>query len=225
MPPTTMLCDSTAGGLMSKLLPPQMSSAACWNRKAKPTVSSTWRSGSKPSWRRNTRSISKPTMRDGAGRDRDRQQPGAGGPDHGERDIAAQHEIGAVRQVDDAHHAENQRQAAAHQEQQRAIGNAVEGLDQPEIQVHPHSRNLNPRGQAYMRPRRWPERREVSNERPLALSCRVPEFLRAAAVADLGGVEIALGIDGDVVHPLELAGLAAVAAPLGEHFAGVAAAA
>ncbi len=46
MPPTTMLCVNAAGGLMSMLLPPQMSSAPCWNRKAKPTVSSTWRSTS-----------------------------------------------------------------------------------------------------------------------------------------------------------------------------------
>jgi len=35
-------------------------------------------------------------------------------------------EVGAVRQIDDPHHAENQREAAAHQEQQRAIGNPIE---------------------------------------------------------------------------------------------------
>ena len=45
---------------MSNGLPPQMSSAACWNRNAKPTVSSTCRSGSNPSGRRNTRSITSP---------------------------------------------------------------------------------------------------------------------------------------------------------------------
>jgi len=45
---------------MSKLLPVQMSRAACWKRKAKPTVSSTWRNGSKPSGRRNTRSMTSP---------------------------------------------------------------------------------------------------------------------------------------------------------------------
>src|SRR5262245_17834513 len=32
------------------------------------------------------------------------------------------------------------------------------------------------------------------------------EFLDAAAVADLGGVDGALGVDGHVVHPLEVAG-------------------
>ena len=70
---------------------------------------------------------------DGQSGDRDRQVPRAGGPDHRQRDIAAQHEVRAVRQVDDPHHAEDQRQAAAEQKQQRAVGNAVEGLDDPEI--------------------------------------------------------------------------------------------
>ena len=56
-----MLPVSASGGLMSKLLPVQMSSAACWNRNAKPTVSSTCRSGSNPSGRRKIRSISSPT--------------------------------------------------------------------------------------------------------------------------------------------------------------------
>ena len=60
-PPTTTLLVNTSGGLMSKLLPVQMSSAACWNRNAKPTVSSTCRSGSNPSGRRKIRSISRPT--------------------------------------------------------------------------------------------------------------------------------------------------------------------
>ena len=46
-----------------------------------------------------------------------------------------------------------------------------------------------------------------------------PELLHPAAEADLGGVEGALGVDGDVVHPLELAGLAAVAAPLRQDLA------
>ena len=56
-----MLLVSASGGLMSKLLPVQMSSAACWKRNAKPTVSSTWRSGSNPKGRKNTRSITTPT--------------------------------------------------------------------------------------------------------------------------------------------------------------------
>ncbi len=49
------------GGVISKLLPLHRSSAACWNRKANPTVSSTCRSGSNPSGRRKMRSISSPT--------------------------------------------------------------------------------------------------------------------------------------------------------------------
>ena len=57
----TMLRVSASGGLMSKLFPVQISNAACWNRKAKPTVSSTCRSGSKPNGRRKIRSISRPT--------------------------------------------------------------------------------------------------------------------------------------------------------------------
>ena len=43
------------------------------------------------------------------------------------------------------------------------------------------------------------------------------EFLYPAAEADFGGIEIAFRINSDVVHPLELAGLAAVTAPLRKH--------
>jgi hypothetical protein len=52
-----------------------------------------------------------------------RQRPGEGGADHVEA---------AVRQVDDAHDAEHQCQAAGHQEQQQAVLQAVEQLDQEE---------------------------------------------------------------------------------------------
>ena len=38
--------------------------------------------------------------------------------------------------IDDPHDAENQRQAAAHQEQQRAIRYPVEGLDDPKLRIH-----------------------------------------------------------------------------------------
>ena len=41
-----------------------------------------------------------------------------------------------MRQIDDAHNAKNQGQAASHQEQKRAIGNAVEGLNYPEMHIH-----------------------------------------------------------------------------------------
>ena len=39
--------------------------------------------------------------------------------------------------IDDAHHAEDQREAAADQKQKGAVGNAVEGLNQPELRIHP----------------------------------------------------------------------------------------
>ena len=41
-----------------------------------------------------------------------------------------------MRQVDDAHDAEDQRQSAADKKQQRAVGHAVEGLDHPELCIH-----------------------------------------------------------------------------------------
>src|SRR6478609_2591946 len=41
-----------------------------------------------------------------------------------------------MRQVDDAHDPEDQRKAAAHQEQQRAVGNSAERLDDPELRIH-----------------------------------------------------------------------------------------
>src|SRR5258708_24671956 len=41
-----------------------------------------------------------------------------------------------MREVDDPHHAENQREAATDQKQQRAIRNSVEGLGQPELRIH-----------------------------------------------------------------------------------------
>ena len=56
-----MLLVSASGGLISKLLPVQISSAACWNRNAKPTVSNNCRNGSKPNGRKKNRSISRPS--------------------------------------------------------------------------------------------------------------------------------------------------------------------
>src|SRR5258708_20385616 len=42
-----------------------------------------------------------------------------------------------MREIDDSHHAENEREPTTHQEQQRAVRNSIEGLDQPELRVHP----------------------------------------------------------------------------------------
>ena len=51
-------------------------------------------------------------------------------------DVSAEEKIRAMRQVDDAHDAEDQRQSAADKKQQRAVGHAVEGLDHPELRIH-----------------------------------------------------------------------------------------
>jgi hypothetical protein len=75
--------------------------------------------------------------RDGERRRRQREQPGPGGPDHRQCHVAAKQEVGAVRQIHDAHDAEDQRQPAREQEQQRPVRHAVEDLDQPELRVQP----------------------------------------------------------------------------------------
>ena len=72
----------------------------------------------------------------GERRHRQRQRPGAGGVDDGQSDIAAPQKIGAMGKIDDAHDAKNQRQAAADEEQQRAIGHTVENLNDPELRIH-----------------------------------------------------------------------------------------
>jgi hypothetical protein len=63
------------------------------------------------------------------------EQPGAGGPDHRQRDVAPEQEERAVREIDDAHHPEYQGEAAREQKQQGTVGNAVERLDHPEVKV------------------------------------------------------------------------------------------
>ena len=49
---------------------------------------------------------------------------------HGE--VGAEHVLDAVRQIDEVHHAEHQRQAGRDQEQQNAELDAVEDLDEEE---------------------------------------------------------------------------------------------
>ena len=61
-----------------------------------------------------------------------RRQQIAGLQYQGKRQVSADHVKTAVRQIDDAHNAKNQRQAASHQEQQEAILQAVEELNQEE---------------------------------------------------------------------------------------------
>src|SRR5262249_34001724 len=55
-----------------------------------------------------------------------------------------------------------------------------------------------------------------------ALSLDLLEPLHAAAGADLGGVEAALGVDREVVHPLDLPGHPPGPADPRQHLAGVA---
>src|SRR5262249_12033854 len=51
-------------------------------------------------------------------------------------EIGAEHEERTVRQIRDAHQAENQREARRQQEQQAAEGHAVQRLDDPELPLH-----------------------------------------------------------------------------------------
>src|SRR6186997_3407321 len=50
----------------------------------------------------------------------------------------------------------------------------------------------------------------------------IAEFLRAFSGINFGGVNIALGVDGEIVHPVELASVTAVAAERPHDLAGVA---
>src|SRR5262249_9493509 len=54
-------------------------------------------------------------------------------PDDGEPDISSQQIIGAVRHVDDPHHAEDKGESSRKQEKERAVGDAVESLRDPEF--------------------------------------------------------------------------------------------
>src|SRR5262249_53468534 len=84
------------------------------------------------------------------------------GPDHRQCNIAAQEKIRAMGKIDDTHDAEDEREPAAQQKQERAVRHAVEGLNQPESRIHPLGHRLRcrvtmrdnaSRGSAYaMRP-------------------------------------------------------------------------
>src|SRR6478736_6397705 len=67
---------------------------------------------------------------------RNGQRPRAGSPDYRKRDIAAEQEIRTMREINDAHHTENQGQAATHEKQQCAVRDAVESLNYPELRTH-----------------------------------------------------------------------------------------
>ena len=50
--------------------------------------------------------------------------------------VGAQHEERAVSQVDDVHHAENQRQACCEEEEQQPVCDPIEPLDDDEVRGH-----------------------------------------------------------------------------------------
>ena len=59
-------------------------------------------------------------------------------PDHCQPNVASQQVVGAMRHVDDAHHAKDERQPASEQKQQRTIRDAVEELSNPQFHLqHP----------------------------------------------------------------------------------------
>ena len=70
-------------------------------------------------------------------RAREQRQPEARGlPHHRQPDVAPEHEVGAVGEVHDAHDPEDEREPAGEQEQESAVGDAVEGLRDPELCRH-----------------------------------------------------------------------------------------
>ena len=69
-----------------------------------------------------------------------------------------------MRNVDDAHDAEDQRKSAAKQKQQRAVGDAIKRLQQPEPRIH--RRPFSPRaggGQPISHPVDWASHTECGN--------------------------------------------------------------
>ncbi|MDT4881174.1 hypothetical protein FQZ97_1170020 [compost metagenome] len=66
----------------------------------------------------------------------DREHETAGQAGQTESQVGAHHVEGAMGQVDDPHDAEDQRQATRHQEQQQAVLDRVQHLDQEGIEVH-----------------------------------------------------------------------------------------
>src|SRR5574341_1336798 len=65
----------------------------------------------------------------------ERQVEVPGSREHGHADVAAEQAERAVSDVDDLHHAEDQREAAADEEQQGGVGDAVERLVDPELHL------------------------------------------------------------------------------------------
>ena len=66
--------------------------------------------------------------------DRDKQAPGQ--RRQGKRHVGADHVEAAMGEIDDAHDAEDQREAARDKKQQQAVLDAVQELDQERVDVH-----------------------------------------------------------------------------------------
>src|SRR4030067_393009 len=76
---------------------------------------------------------------DGQGRHEQRHPEVTGRSDQREAGVRAEHVEGAVREVDDVEHAEDQREADGEQEQQHAVGEAVQRLTE-EVREEGHAR-------------------------------------------------------------------------------------
>ena len=81
-----------------------------------------------------------PEQQRGAEREHQREQEIAGEAVEHHGEIGAEHVLHAMRQIDEVHHAEHQRQPRGDQEQQHAELQAVERLDDEEGEGHSASR-------------------------------------------------------------------------------------
>ncbi len=71
----------------------------------------------------------KPERERGGERQHERREKAAGERVEGDREIGAQHVLHAVRQIDEVHHPEHQREARCDQEQKNSELQPVEDLD------------------------------------------------------------------------------------------------
>src|SRR4029450_10097298 len=71
--------------------------------------------------------------RDGQGTDQHGEDEAAAAPDRREGDVAAEQVVRAVRHVDDAHHAEDEREPPRQEKEEGAVRHAIEELTDPEV--------------------------------------------------------------------------------------------
>ncbi len=172
--------------------PPQTTRQRSAMMNAKPSVTSTCPSELPESLRRMKRSSSPPNSGDRQAAEHRRQPQVRNHLQDRHPDVGAQHEQGAVRQVGDAHQAEDQRKARRQQEQQPAEGEAVQRLNDPELH-RARKRTLS----------RGPMLLEVLRGRVVARIHRVREELLRFVGPELADVRI--GVDHRVHQPAFLA--------------------